>query len=105
MGCEQTKKKEGYLLLKYKDNEEICEWLRHFKNFEGYVDHFCFRSFVDDQYRVIDIIKTKLVYDENVNYDFTIGCSILSKELVDGYRMSKQEKIETIKDKEKIKQS
>jgi len=96
--------KEGYLLLKYKDNEKICEWLRHFKNFEGYVEHFCFRPFVDDRYRVIDITKSKLEDDENVNYDFTIGCPILSKELVDDYRMSKQERIEAIKDKDKIKQ-
>ncbi|MBD5534383.1 MAG: hypothetical protein HDQ99_01700 [Lachnospiraceae bacterium] len=96
--------KEGYLLLKYKDNEEICEWLRHFNSFEGYVDYFCFRPFVDDQYRVIDITNSKVAYDENVDYNFSFDCSILSKESVDGYRMSKQERIASINNKEKIEQ-
>lgn len=95
---------EGYILLKYRDREEICEWLRHFNNFEGYVEYFYFRPFVDDKYRVIDITKSKLTYDEDGKDGFTSSCSILSKESVDGYRMSKQERIETIKDKEKIKQ-
>ena len=95
---------EGYILLKYSDKEEICNWLRHFKSFKGYVEFFCFRPFVDEQYQIIDITKSKLKYDEAGKDGFTSGYSILSKKSVDDYRMSKQNRIEAIEDKEKIKQ-
>ena len=51
---------------------------------------------------MIDITKSTLAYDEKGKDGFSYGCSILTEESVDGYRMSKR--IETIKDKEKIKQ-
>lgn len=53
---------------------------------------------------MIDITKAILKCDEDGKDGFTSSCSILCKESVDGYRMSKQERIEIIKDKEKIKQ-
>lgn len=93
---------EGYILLQDNDNEKICEWLRHFENFKAYVEYFGFRPFVDDEYQVIDITKSTLPYDEKGKDGFTCGYSILSEETVEGYRMSKR--IETIEDKEKIKQ-
>lgn len=95
---------EGYILLRYRDKEEICEWLRHFNNFKGYVEYFCFRSFVNSQYQVIDISKSKLSCDENSKDGFTSRGSILSKELVNGYRTLKQERIGAIKNKRDIEQ-
>lgn len=93
---------ERYLLLRYSDKMKICEWLKHFNDFKGYIDELCFQPFVDDQYQIIDIAKAELTMDEMDKYGFTDDAPVLSRESVDDYRRSKR--IASIKDRKRLEQ-
>lgn len=65
--------KKGYILLKGKDSECICRWLKYFKSFEKYVDFFCFKgNFVNNDYNPINIITEQPIVqnDPMVNAEF-----------------------------------
>ena len=94
---------EGHILLRYIDNIEICKWLKHFQSFKGYIDHFCFQPFVDEQYQIIDIMKAELTLDKE-EYGFTTGSPILNSDTVKQYREQKEERIKSIKNPEKLRQ-
>ncbi len=53
--------KNGYMLLKGKDADCLCRWLRYFGSFEDYVKFFCFEDFIVGDCNPINIITEKAI--------------------------------------------
>lgn len=92
----------GGLLLNYADHMRICKWLRHFQDFKGYVESFCFHPFVNERYEIVDITEAKLTWEDGDGYGFALDVPVLNGESVKDYRASKR--IRNIKDAKKLRQ-
>ena len=80
----------------------ICKWLRHFQDFKGYVESFCFHPFVNERYEIVDITEAKLTWEDGDGYGFALDVPVLNGESVKDYRASKR--IRNIKDAKKLRQ-
>ena len=67
----------------------ICKWLRHFQDFKGYVESFCFHPFVNERYEIVDITEAKLTWEDGDGYGFALDVPVLNGESVKDYRASK----------------
>lgn len=92
----------GCLLLNYTDHMRICKWLRHFQDFKGYVESFCFRPFVNERYEIVDIAEAKLIWEDGDGYGFALDVPVLTEESVRSYRASRR--IRSSQDAEKLRQ-
>ena len=67
----QEMKDEGFILLRYDDADNICDWLMTFKTFEDYVKFFCFEGNfvrkVKGKLKIVDILNSKISLDEEEN--------------------------------------
>ena len=81
---------------------QICKWLRHFQDFKGYVESFCFRPFVNERYEIVDIAEAKLTWEDGDEYGFELDVPVLNEESVRSYRASRR--IRSSQDAEKLRQ-